>query len=78
MPNKVVFCVFGVAFTFMLHHGFSDSDHCVYLLVRTDGGVFSLTRFLPRTKTPEMLIGDVLFADGFALSAHSLEDIQSL
>ena len=39
---------------------------------------YNLRRFSARTKITEFLIGDLLYADDCALSAHSLEDIQAI
>ena len=62
----------------MLQYAFRELDLDVYLQVRFDGGFFNLRRFSTRTKTTEFLIRDLLYGDGCALSAHSLENIQAI
>lgn len=70
--------LFGIVFAVMLNYAFHELDLGVYLQVRSDGGVFNLRRFSARTKLTEFLIRDLLYADDCALSAHNLEDIQTI
>ena len=53
-----------------------DLPDGIYIRFLTDGSLFNLRRLLPRTKTTEELIAELLFADDCALLAHTEEALQ--
>ena len=50
----------------------------IYIRFRTDSTLFNLRRLLARTKTIEELMSGLLFADDFALLAHTKEALQHI
>ena len=57
---------------------FSQSEDGMYLHTRSDGNLFSLARLLAKTKVRKLLIREMLFADGTALTAHTDGDLRQL
>ena len=62
----------------MLREENEDLPNCIYILFRTDGSLFNLRRHLAHTKTIEELISELLFADDWALLAHTKEALQHI
>ena len=62
-----------IFFSIMLREAKDDLPDGIYSRFRTDGSLFILRRFLARTKTIEELITELLFADDYALLAHTEE-----
>ena len=57
----------------MLNHAFQDLDDedAVYIRYRLDGNLFNLRRLKAHTKTLQVLVRELLFADDAALVAHT-------
>ena len=53
-------------------------DRRTFIQIRTDVVVFKQRRFTFHSKTTDMLIRDLLFADDCALCLHSLKDIKTI
>ena len=68
--------LFSIIFSIMLQDAFCDNDLGVYIQFRTNGNIFNLQRLKAKTKTTELLVRDLLFADDCALIAHSINDIK--
>ena len=58
----------------MLQDAFRYSDLGVYIKFRTNGNIFNLQRLKATTKITELLVRNLLFADDYALIAHSIND----
>ena len=50
----------------------------VFICTRSDGKLFKLARLKASTKTRELCIRELLFADDAAIVAHTLEDIREI
>ena len=50
----------------------------VFIRIRSDGQLFNLARLTENTKTCELCIRELLFADDAAIVAHTLEDIKEI
>ena len=50
----------------------------VFIHTRSDGQLFNLARLRANTKTCELCIRELLFADDAAIVAHTLEDIKEI
>ena len=50
----------------------------VFIRTRSDGKLFNLARLKASTKTRELCIRELLFADDAAIVAHTLEDIREI
>lgn len=50
----------------------------VFIRTRTEGQLFNLARLRANTKTRELCIRELLFADDAAIVAHTLEDIKEI
>ena len=62
----------------MLREAKEDLNERIYINFTTDGSIFNLRRLLARTKTLEVVILDLLFADDRNLLAHTEEPLQVL
>ena len=62
---------FSIFFSVMLRVANDDLPDDIYTRFRTDGSLFNLRRLLARTKTFKEFITEVLFADDYALLAHT-------
>ena len=70
--------LFGIFFSMLLQYAFADCEDGVYVRTRHDGKLFNVARLRAKTKTHEVLIRDLLFADDAALTSHSEEGLQRL
>ena len=70
--------LFGIFFAVLLNHAFEDADGDVFIRTRSDGSLFNLAHLRAKTKTMEILLKDLLFADNAALVAHSETTLQCL
>ena len=62
----------------LLQYAFADSSDGVYIRTRADGKLFNIARLRAKTKTFEVLIRELLFADDAALASHSEAGLQRL
>ena len=62
----------------LLQYAFADCSGGVYIRTRADGKLFNIVRLRAKTKTPEALICELLFADDAALVSHSEAGLQRL
>ena len=74
--NILTLTLFSIYFAVLLMFAFNDCDTDIYLRFRTSLKVFILRRFDAKTKTFEMLIHELLYADDAPFIAHSVEDMQ--
>ena len=70
--------VFGIYFAVMLKQAFGNSTEGIYLHTRSDGKLYNIARLRAKTKTREVLIRDMLFADDAAIAAHKNDLLQLL
>ncbi len=70
--------LFGIFFSLLLRHAFSQSEYVVFNRTRSDGNLFNLARLHAKTKVRRVLIREMLFADDAALTAHTEEALQRL
>ena len=68
--------LFSILFSLMLREAKEDLMDDISIRFRTDGSIFNLRRLLAHTKTIEVLIVELLFADDCALLAHTQEALQ--
>lgn len=68
----------GIYFAALLHHAFDSSTEEIYIRTRLDGSLFNLARLRAKTKTVEVLLRELLFADDAAITAHENETLQNL
>ena len=61
--NILTFTLFSIYFAVLLMFAFNDCDTDIYLRFRTSLKVFNLRRFDAKTKSFEMLIHELLYAD---------------
>ena len=69
---------FSIFFSIMLREAKQDLPDGIFIRFRTDSSLFNLRRLLARTKPIEDLITELLFADDFALLAHTEEALQHI
>ena len=50
----------------------------VYIQSRQNADLFTVTHFRAKTKPPNILVRELIFADDSALIAHSAEEIQRI
>ena len=70
--------LFGIFFSTLLQYAFNDCDDGVYVRTKQDSNLFNIARLRAKTKTYEVLICQLLFADDAALTSHSEEGLQRL
>ncbi|KAL8571201.1 hypothetical protein ACOMHN_010662 [Nucella lapillus] len=58
------------------NHTVRDIEDGVYIRYRMDGSLFDIRRLSAKTKTIEKLILEALFADNYALMAHTRSALQ--
>ena len=62
----------------MLDKAFRDMGGGVYIQSRQSADLFNVAHFRVKTKTTQILIRELLFADDSALVAHSAEEMQKI
>ena len=62
----------------MLEEAFKDMGDGIYIQSRQNADLFTVAHFRAKTKTTNMLVRELLFADDSALIAHSAEEIQRI
>ena len=70
--------LFGIFFSLLLSHAFSESEDGVFLRTRSDSKLFNLSRLRAKTKVRQLLLREMLFADDAALASHTQEALQRL
>ena len=70
--------LFGIFFSLLLSHAFSESEDGEFLHTRSDGKLFNLSRLRDKTKVRQLLLREILFADDAALASHTQEGLQRL
>ena len=70
--------LFAIFFSVLLRYAFKDSSDGIWLHTRADGGLFNTARLRAKTKTTDILIRELLFADDAALTAHTETGLQQL
>jgi hypothetical protein len=70
--------LFSIYFSVVLAYAFQDCDIGIQLRFRTTGKVFNLRRFKARSKTFQLLVRELLYADDADFVAHTEEDMQTL
>ena len=69
---------FGIFFSLLLSHAFSESEDGVFLHTRPDGKLFNLSRLRAKTKVCQLLVREMLFADDAGLASHTQKGLQRL
>ena len=62
----------------MLEEAFKDMGGGIYIQSRQNADLFTVAHFTAKTKTTNILVRELLFADDTALIAHSAEEIQGI
>ena len=75
IPAPTLFSIF---FAVLLTHAFKDCEKGILLRFRTTGRVFNLRRFNTKSKTFQVLIRELLYADDADFLAHNEVDMQQL
>ena len=75
LPPPPLFSIFLSA---MLGEAFRDMGYGVYIQSRQSADLFNIAHFRAKTKTPRMLMRELLFADDSALVAHSADEMQQI
>jgi len=70
--------LFLIFFSVMLRVAFNDCDRGIHVHCRTDGDPLDIRRLQAKTKVSTVPVSDMLFADDYALVAHTQVDIQEL
>ena len=70
--------LFGIFFSMLLQYAFADCEDGVYVRTKQDGKLFNIARLRAKTKSYEVLLRELLFADDAALRSHSEEGLQRL
>ena len=70
--------LFGIYFAALLHHAFENTTEGIYIRTRLDGSLFNVSRLRAKTKTTEILLRELLFADDAAIAAHENHHLQTL
>ena len=69
--------LFGIFFILLLGQAFGTASEGICLRSRSDGRLFNLDRLRAKTKVPEALIRDILFADETAVTTHTQQKLQA-
>ena len=70
--------LFSIFLSEMLEEAFRDMTDSVYIQSRQDADLFKVAHFKARTKSLQILVRELLFADDSALIAHSPEKMQQI
>jgi hypothetical protein len=70
--------LFSIFLSAMLEEAFRDLDEGVYIQSRQDANLFNVSHFKAKTKTTQILVRELLFADDSALVAHTPEQMQRI
>ena len=70
--------LFGIYFAALLRHAFQDTQDGIYIRTRQDGSLYNLARLKAKTRTTEVLIQELLYADDAAIVAHDNETLQQM
>ena len=79
--SKVVYwppTLFSIFLSAMLDDAFRDIGDGVYIQSRQSADLFNVAHFRAKTKTTQILMRIVLFADDSALVAHSAESVKEV
>ena len=70
--------LFSIFMSAMLEEAFKDMWDGIYIQSRQNADLFTVAHFRAKTKTTNILVRELLFADDSALIAHSAEEIQRI
>ena len=70
-----LFCIFLSA---MLDEAFRDMGDGVYIQSRQNADLFNVAHFRAKTKSTQILMRELLFADDSAVVVHSAEEMQEI
>ena len=70
--------IFSMIVFIMLQDAFRDNDRSVCIQMCTSGNIFNLQRVKANTKTTELNVQDLLFADVCALITHTINEIKRI
>ena len=70
--------LFSIFLSAMLNEAFRDIGDGVYIQSRQSADLFNIAHFRAKTKTTQILVRELLFADDSALVAHSAEEMQKI
>ena len=70
--------LFSIFLSAMLREAFKDMGDGTYIKSRQNADLFTVAHFRAKTKTINILVRELLFADDSALIAHSAEEIQRI
>lgn len=68
--------LFSIFLSAMLEEAFADFEEGVYIQSRQDADLFNVAHFKAKTKSTQILVRELLFADDSALVAHTPEQMQ--
>jgi hypothetical protein len=68
--------LFSIFLSAMLEEAFRDLEEGVYIQSRQDANLFNVSHFKAKTKTTQILVRELLFADDSALVAHTPKQMQ--
>ena len=64
--------MFGIYFAALLRHAFEDNKYGIYIRTRLHGSLFNLARLRAKTKTTDVLLREILYADDVAIMSHEI------
>ena len=70
--------LFSIFLSAMLEEAFKDMGDGIYIQSRQNADLFTVAHFRAKTKTTNILVRELLFADDSALIAHSAQEIQRI
>ena len=70
--------LFSIFLSAMLEEAFRDMEDGIYIQSRQNADLFTVAQFRAKTKTTNILVPELFFADDSALIAHSAEAIQRI
>ena len=74
----LVLTLFSIFLSAMLVEAFRGMGEGVYIQSRQSADLFNVAHFRAKTKTTQILVRELLYADDSALVAHSAEEIQRI